>query len=117
MLGSLKPGVHHSFRVPFLFLPVKSRIIQANQPPETGIAKAEKRFGVCTDVRSLHPIAAIQKRNIPLNCRCKFGVIARVSSSQGAVRDLQVYLRVGCHPPKKRRHVLNGVRTNDRNSV
>jgi hypothetical protein len=93
------------------------KVVPPNESPEAGIAKAEKRFRSCPNVRNLHPIIAIQKRNIPLNGCCKIGVIAGVSSSQATVGDLQIDLGVLCHPPKKRRHVLNRVRTNDESPV
>jgi hypothetical protein len=78
-----------------------------NDSPEAGIAKAEKRFGTCANVRNLHPIVAVKKRNIPLNGCCKIGIISGVSASQGTVGNLQIDLGMLSHPPKKRGHVLN----------
>ena len=88
-----------------------------NESPEAGIAKAEKRLSARTNVRNLHPIVPIQKRNIPLNGCRKLGVIAGVSSSHATVGDLQFNLGVSCHVSKKRGHVLNRVRTNDKSPV
>jgi len=93
------------------------KVVPPNEPPEARIAKAEKRFGARTNVRNLHPIVAAQKRNIPLNGRCKIGVIAGVSASQGTVGNLKINPGVLCHPPNQRGHILNGVRTDDKNPV
>ena len=93
------------------------KVVPLNEPPEAGIAKAEKLLGARTNVRNLDPIVAIQKRNIPLNSCCKIGVVAGVSSSQATVGDVQINLGVLCHPPKQRGHVLNGVRTDDESPV
>jgi hypothetical protein len=92
-------------------------VVPPNESPEAGITKAEKRFGTRTNVRNLHPIVAVQKRNIPLNGCCKIGIISGVSASQATVGDLQIDLGVLCHLPKHRRHVLNRVRTNDESPV
>jgi hypothetical protein len=93
------------------------KVVPPNDSPEAGIAKAEKRFGVCTNIRNLHPIVAIQKRNIPLNGCVKIGVVAGVSSPQTTVGDLQIDLGVFGHPPQQRGHILNGVRTDNKNPV
>src|SRR5207244_11116613 len=85
--------------------------------PEVRIAKAEKRFGAHTNIGNLYPIVAVQKRNIPLNGRCKIGIISGLSASQGTVGNLQIDPRVLCHLPKKMRHVLNRVGTNDESPV
>jgi hypothetical protein len=83
------------------------KVVPPNESPEAGIAEAEKRLGARTNVRNLHPIVAIQKRNIPLKGCRKFWIISRVSASQGTVRDLQIDLGMLSHPPKKRGHVLH----------
>jgi hypothetical protein len=77
------------------------KVVPPNESPEAGIAKAEKRFGARTKVRNLHPIVAIQKRNIPLDSCCKIGVVARVSSLQATIGDVQINLGMLCHPPKQ----------------
>ncbi len=83
------------------------KLAPSNESPEARIAKAEKRFGARTHVGNLHPIVAIQERNIPLNGCCKIGIISGVSASQGTVGNLQIDLGMSSHPPKKRGHVLN----------
>ena len=88
------------------------KVVPPNESPEAGIAEAEKRFGARTKVRNLRPIVTVQEGDIPLNGRCKIGIISGVSASQGTVGDLKIDLRMLSHPPKKRGHVLNGVRTN-----
>src|SRR6266481_7915233 len=93
------------------------KVVSPNESPEAGIAESEKRLGACSNVRNLDPIVAIQKRNIPLNGCCKIGVIVGVSASKRTVGNLQIDLRVLCHPSKQRRHVLNRVRTNDESSI
>ena len=93
------------------------KVVPPNDSPEAGIAKAEKRLSARTNVRNLDPIVAIQKGNIPLNGRRKIGVMVGLSSSQTTVGNLQIDLRMLCHLPKKRRHVLNGVRANDESPV
>jgi hypothetical protein len=40
-----------------------------------GIARAENRSGPRSNVRDLHPILAVKKKNIPLNGCCKFWAI------------------------------------------
>jgi hypothetical protein len=79
---------------------------------------AEKPLGARTNVRNLDRNVAIQKRHIPLNGCCKFGVIAEVSSPQATVRDSHANLRLLGHPPKQRGNVLkNWVRTDDESQV
>src|ERR1700731_2686127 len=93
------------------------KVVPSNESPEAGIAESEKRLGACSNVRNLDPIVAIQKRNIPLNGCCKFGVMGGVSSSQATVGDLKINLGVLRHPPKQRGHILNGVRTDYKDPV
>jgi len=93
------------------------KVVPPNESPEAGIAESEKRLGARSNVRNLDPIVAIQKRNIPLNGCCKLGVVAGVGSPQATVGDLQIDLGVLCHPPEQRGHILNGVRTDDKNPV
>jgi hypothetical protein len=80
-----------------------------DQAPKTGIVEPEERFLAGATIGDMRPSVPVEKRNIPLECGAKFGVVGSFGSPQIAIGNVNFNFGADSEAPKNWRAVLNRV--------